>query len=832
MKNPSAGHPSPSSSDPKSSTRGVGKYQPQIIEPKWQKKWAEERLYEFSPEAAERPYYTLVELPYPSGDLHLGHWYTFVPPDIYARYKRMRGLHVFYPIGFDAFGLPAENAAIKRGTHPKKWTYANIENMTGQFRTMGTMIDWSSKTVTSDPSYYRWNQWIFIQMFERGIAYRGKTLSNWCPVDQTVLANEHVEEGKCWRCGAVVEQKEVEQWFLKITDYAERLLWPEPDRDGLSNGVDWPQSVRDGQNNWIGKSEGAEVTFGIENSRETITVFTTRPDTLYGVTFMVLAPEHPLVPHITRPDRTAQVEKYVAAAKTKTERERKEMREKTGVFTGAYAVHPMTKERVPIWIAEYVLWGYGTGAIMAVPAHDDRDHEFAKKHDLPIIQVIRPVKAEVDVLDAPYNGSGTLINSGDWNNWQVPKEIGKVVSWLEEKGLGKRQVNYHLHDWSVSRQRYWGTPVPMIHCPSCGIVPVPLEDLPVTLPDDVDYTPKGKPPLATADAWLRVSCPTCGREAKRDAETLDTFFDSSWYYYRYMDPEYEGGPFRKELAAGLMPLDIYFGGAEHTLGHTLYARFFTKFFHDIGLVTFEEFAKKRVQHGIILGPDGFRMSKSRGNVVNPDDVVREYGADTVRLYLAFMMPYDATAPWNPSAISGVYRFLKRIWQLYDRVQGASEKVHVSKKDLTEMHKAIKKVGDDLEQIKFNTAVAVLMEWLNHLSRREKITIEEYEALLLLLAPFAPHMTDELWGRLGHGESIHTEDWPVFDPGSLTEEQVMIVVQVNGKVRDNISVSSGDTEKETVEKSARESANTKKHLDSAVIKNVIYVPGKLINFVVA
>ena len=806
----------------------LSKYLPNQIESKWQNIWRDQKLYQFDPDADEKPYYTLVELPYPSGDLHPGHWFTFATADAHARYKRMAGFNVFYPPGFDAFGLPAENAAIKRGVHPKDWTMKNIEAMTKQFGTMGTSLDWSHQAITCLPEYYRWNQWIFIKMFEKGLAYRGKAFSNWCSSCQTVLANEAIENGKCWRCGTVVEQKEIEQWFLRITDYAERLLWPKPDKNGLSNGVDWPQSVRDGQNNWIGKSEGVLIVFKTESGDNHIEAFTTRPDTLFGATFLVLAPEHPLVPQITKPDMTSKVERYAADAKAKTELERKEMKEKTGVFTGSYAIHPLTKEKLPILVADYVLWGYGTGAIMAVPAHDERDYEFAQKYDLSIKQVI---KSDDGKPGEAYEGPGILINSREFDSlsWQEGKIA--ITKRLEEIGAGKKKINYHLHDWSVSRQRYWGTPVPMIYCDppagGCGIVPVPLEDLPVELPYEVDYTPKGKPPLASAADWMKVKCPKCGQDARRDAETLDTFFDSAWYYYRYLDPKFDKGPFNPELVKQLMPLDVYFGGAEHTLGHTLYARFFTKFFHDIGLVKFEEFAKKRIQHGVILGPDGYRMSKSRGNVVNPDDVVNDYGADTVRLYLSFMMPYEATAPWNPAAISGVYRFLKRIWQLRDKVV---EKP-LSKEDQVWRSKTVKKVGKDLNTIKFNTAVATLMEWLNYLSAKEKVSTIEYKTMLLLLAPFAPHMAEELWHQMGEKESIHVSAWPSFDEEFLREDTVTIVVQVNGKVRDNLQVSVEEMSQDSVEKLARKGKKTAKYLQGAAVKKVIYVPGKLINFVI-
>ena len=988
------------------------KYFPKEIEAARREVWEQKGLHKFSVDASGEPYYVLVELPYPSGDLHIGHWFTFANADIHARYKKMAGYNVFFPNGFDAFGLPAENAAIKRNIHPQDWTMSNIENMKSQFSTMGTMIDWSHEAITCLPEYYKWNQWIFLKMLEKGIAYRGKALSNWCPVDQTVLANEHVEDGKCWRCGSEIEQKEISQWFLRITEYADELIWPDPDVNGLSNGVDWPQSVREGQNNWIGRSEGAVIRFDLADNSGKIEVFTTRPDTLFGATFMVIAPEHPIAEKIVKgeydieSDILDRVKAYVLQAKKKTERERKEgTDEKTGVFTGVYAKHPVTGEKIPVWIADYVLATYGTGAIMAVPAHDDRDFAFASKFDLPIVPVIRqdkenvivihgcpsdekdsefaghwmpwlkkeleakgfditipimptpwkpeykkwkeefeklsitehttlighscgaaflvkwlsdtgkkvkklilvgPAKIpdpmgdkriqlydfeideklrehveqvviftsdtelerhrksaqlyheklggkyhelpkmghytledmgtaefpellkEVVTLESPYVGPGVLVNSGEWNGWEVPGQIGKTIEWLDERDLGKKKVQYHLRDWSVSRQRYWGTPVPIIHCEQCGIVPVPEKDLPVELPYEVDYQPKGKPPLATATDWVNVRCPKCGGPGKRETETLDTFFDSSWYYYRYLNPNYDREPFDTRLARLLMPVDVYIGGSEHTLGHTLYARFFTKFFHDIGLIDFEEFADKRIQHGVILGPDGYRMSKSRGNVVNPDDVVAEYGADAVRLYLAFMMPFEATAPWNTSAISGVYRFLKRVWELENNRADVSP----DKSDQIFMHKTIKKVGEDMDQIKFNTAVAALMEWLNHLGRKESVSHEEYRTMLLLLAPLAPHMTDELWERIGEKGSIHEQGWPAFDEGLLAEDTVTIAVQVNGKMREVLHLQRAQSEGQSeVEAEARRSDKIMRYLKGKEVRKVIYIPGRAINFVV-
>lgn len=828
-------------SDTSQEKRRLGKYIPANIEVKWQEQWGKEKLYTFEPQENSDPYYNLVELPYPSGDLHLGHWFSFVCPDAHARYMRMNGYNVFFPNGFDAFGLPAENAAIKRGIHPHDWTMKNIETMKKQFATMGTMIDWSHEAITCLPEYYLWNQWIFIKMFERGLAYRGKALSNWCPSCQTVLANEGIEAGKCWRCGSVVEQKEIAQWFLRITDYADKLLWSDLDKNGLSNGVDWPQSVREGQNNWIGRSEGLEITFRIPGRKESITVYTVFPETIFGVTYMVLAPEHPIAQKLATKEQAAEVSVYIKSAKEKTELERKTLdKEKTGVFTGSFCINPVTGEEIPVWIGDYVIAAYGTGAVMGVPGSDHRDYAFAKKYNLDIKKVIGTTPGDNETITSEEGilEEGVLVNSGEFSGQKTPHPAREIMKdWMAKQGFAKRKVQYHLHDWSISRQRYWGTPVPMIHCDSsaggCGIVPVPLDDLPVKLPYEVDYTPKGKPPLATAEKWLNVKCPKCGKDAKRDAETLDTFFDSSWYYYRYVSPDEKKAPFDKLQVKELMPLDIYFGGSEHTLGHTLYARFFTKFFKELGLVGFDEFAKKRVQHGIILGPDGNRMSKSKGNVVNPDDVVRVYGADTVRLYLCFMMPYEATAPWNPTAISGIFRFLRRVWDLYEKCQMSNDKYQISNDDLFWMHKTVKKVGEDLGDIKFNTAVASLMEWLNHLSRKETISIEEYKTMLLLLAPLAPHIAEELFQILQNSksDSVHLQEWPMYDEKYLVEDEVTIVVQVNGKVRENLRISKSEVRSQKfVEDKAVESEKVKGYLEGKTVKNVIYIEGKLLNFV--
>ena len=813
----------------------MNKYIPSNIEPKWQKKWVEAGLYAIDLDRAKKRYYLLVEFPYSSGDLHIGHWFAFGVTDIFGRYKRMQGFDVFFPIGFDAFGLPAENAAIQRGLHPKDWTLKNVETMSKQFKMIGAIHDWEHQVITCLPEYYKWNQWIFLKMLERGIAYKGKTLSNWCPVDQTVLADEQVVNGKCDRCGSDIEQKEIEQWFLKITEYADRLLWTKEETD-----LDWPRAIRDGQNDWIGKKEGINISYKIEATSEKVEVFTTRPDTNFGATFIALAPEHPLVSKITKEDQKQAVDEYVKQAGKKSQLERQENREKTGVFTGSYAINDLTGYKMPIWISDFVLMGFGTGALVGVPGHDKRDFEFATKFDLEIIRVVVGKDGDsspITRIEQVQEEEGVMINSSFLDGLDIHEATKKIMKYMEEKGYGKRTVTYHLHDWSISRQRYWGTPIPIINCPSCGPVPVPYEDLPVELPYEVDHRPKGRPPLATAQQWMKVKCPKCNGDAQREPETMDGFVDNSWYFYRFLSPKNPDHIFDKALAKKWIPIDIYFGGAEHTLGHTMYSRFFTKFFYDIGLTQNDEYALKRFNHGVILGPDGARMSKSRGNVVNPDEQVKNYGADAVRMYLAFIGPYDIVAPWNPGGIGGVYHFLQRVWLLQEKV----DQVTVSSNDdLKIMHKTIKKVGEDIEHLKFNTPIASLMEWLNYLSRKEKISKEEYKTLLLLLAPFAPHVTEELWSfeRFDHSAqdkqnwSIHQQSWPTFDNEYLQEQSVSLPIQVNGKVRDVLLINYDLlNNRSVIEKMAKESSKLKKFLDKKAVKRIVYIPGKIINIVI-
>lgn len=795
------------------------KYIPSQIESKWQKEWAENRTYGTGLSKPKK-YYVLAEFAYPSGDLHVGHWFTFGGADIYARMKRMQGYNVFFPNGFDSFGLPAEGAAIKRGIHPKDWTESNIVQMKKQFSTLGASFDFYGDLASHKPIFYKWNQWIFLRMFERGIAYRGKYLANWCPFDQTVLANEAVDGGKCWRCGSEVIQKEVEQWFFRITEYADRLIWPEDAK------VNWPKSVKDSQNEWIGRSEGAEVKFKVEDISKYINVYTTRVDTIFGATFLVLAPEHPLLPDLIKPDQKKSVEEYLKKANKKSELERKENKEKTGVFTGSFAINPFNNQNVPIWVADYVLPGYGTGAIMAVPAHDERDFEFAQKFGLEILQVI---ESEDKKVELPFLAYGKLINSGDFTGFNSSEAQKKMIDWLIENKLGSKMIQYHIHDWSISRQRYWGTPIPIIHCDECGMVPVPDADLPIELPYDVDFQPKGKSPLASNEKWLNVKCPKCGKQAKRDADTMDTFVDSSWYFFRYLDPNLQTELFDQALASKIMPVNIYFGGAEHTLGHTLYSRFFTKFFKDLGLTDLDEYALRRINHGIVLGPDGQKMSKSRGNVVNPDEEVKKFGADAVRIHVAFFMPYDGVGPWISERIWGPFHFLERVWGLLDKID---KKLELKPADFNILNKTVQKVTNDTEEIKFNTAIAALMEWLNFLSKRDKISEIEYKTYLKLLAPFAPHMTEELWHELGETESVHLQGWPEVEEQYLSQEALKIVVQVNGKVRDIISLDREliDNDKK-VEELALLSSKVQKFMSDSKPVKTIYVKGKLLNFVI-
>jgi len=818
-------------------------YDPKTIEAKWQARWEADGLYRVRDDASRPKYYFVTMYPYPSGDLHIGHWYAMTPSDAKARFQRMRGHNVLFPMGFDAFGLPAENAAISHGIHPYKWTIANIERMRGQLRSMGAMFDWSREVVTCLPEYYVWNQWLFLKFYEAGLAYRAMAPVDWCPHCNTTLAREQVvgAERVCERCGTPVIKKDLEQWFFRITRYADELL--------EFGKMQWPERVATLQRNWIGRSEGAEIVYMSEQG-DPITVFTTRPDTLYGATFLVLAPEHPLVEKLTTPEHRADVAAYVHRARRQTEIERlAEDREKTGVFIGAYARHPLTNARIPIYIGDYVLLSYGTGAIHAVPAHDTRDWEFAKKYGLPTPTVIAPPDWDGKPLAEPYTGEGTMVNSGPFDGTPSDEGRRRVTEALERAGRGRAAVTYRLRDWLISRQRYWGTPIPMIYCPSCGIVPVPDKDLPVRLPEDAEFLPTGESPLKYHEKFRKTACPKCGGPAEREIDTMDTFVDSSWYQYRYLSPHDAARPFDPEAARRWMPVDQYTGGIEHAVLHLMYTRFFTKAMRDLGLTTLDEPMLRLFNQGIILGPDGNRMSKSRGNVVNPDDYVGTVGADTVRAYLMFIGPWDGGGPWNPRGIEGVHRFLQRVWHLVleassgaDAVaargagNGAADPSALAAGLRRATHQALKRVTEDLEAFRFNTAVAALMTYMNRLSelRTEGAAAtadwkDALRTLVLMLAPLTPHVAEELWSRLGGAYSVHQQAWPAWDAAAVREETVIVVLQVNGRVRDRISVPAGIDEAR-LRDVALESERVRKFTDGKAVQDVIVVPGKLVNVV--
>jgi leucyl-tRNA synthetase len=802
-------------------------YRPVEMERRWQRRWAEAGIYETDQDTAKPKHYALTMLPYPSGDLHVGHWYAMTPSDTRARYMRMRGHRVFFPIGFDAFGLPAENAAIKRGIHPYKWTMSNIENMRGQLRQMGTMFDFDAEVVTCDPEYYKWNQWFFLKFYEKGLAYRKQAPVDWCPSCNTTLAREQVvgPERLCERCDTPVVKKNLWQWLFKITDYAEELL--------DFSKIDWPERVETLQRNWIGRSEGAELVFEVEGYGP-VEVFTTRPDTVFGATFFVMSPEHPAVEKITAPEREAEVRSYVERAARMSEIDRADAtREKTGVFTGAHAVNPATGERIPIYIADYVLMGYGTGAIMAVPAHDERDFEFARKHGIEIRTVVAPPGWEGEPLQEAYVGEGTMVNSGRFDGMPSGRAREEITSWLQERGRGRPAVTYRLRDWLISRQRYWGTPIPIIYCEKCGTVPVPEEDLPVLLPEDAEFMPTGVSPLKLNEEFRNVECPRCGGPAERETDTMDTFVDSSWYQYRYLSPHYDEGPFDPEVGDRWLPVDQYTGGVEHATMHLLYTRFWTKVMRDLGLLDFDEPMLRLFNQGVILGPDGNRMSKSRGNVVTPQEYVDRYGSDVLRCYLMFIGPWDQGGPWDGKGVEGVARFLRRAYSM--AVEGFASDAGADPDELERRtHRTIKKVTQDLENFRFNTAIAALMEQSNYLMAvRNRVDEERWsEALrqfILLLAPFAPHHAEEMWAAIGGKFSVHTQNWPEWDESLVAVEEIELVVQVNGKVRDQIKVPT-DVSEAAAKELAMQSEKVARQLEGRSVRKVIYVPGRIINFV--
>ncbi|MGD8760210.1 MAG: leucine--tRNA ligase [Anaerolineales bacterium] len=829
-------HPSEEKSSP-SKRSGIDRYQPAEIEPRWQARWQADDLYRAVIDEKRPKFYFLTMLPYTSGDMHFGHWFAMTPSDARARYLRMRGFNVMFPIGFDAFGLPAENAAIQRNIHPKTWTYDNIDNMRRQLRTMGAMWDWSREAISSDPEFYHWTQWFFLKFFENGLAYKKMSPVDWCPQCNTSLAREQVigEARVCERCKTAVTKKDLEQWFFRITQYADELL--------DFSQIDWPEPVKLLQTNWIGRSEGARVTFHTEQD-DPMEVFTTRPDTLWGATFMVLAPEHPLVEKLTSPEQHQAVRAYVEQAVRQTDIEREATdREKTGVFTGGYAINPVNEERIPIWVADYVLMTYGTGAIMAVPAHDQRDFEFARKHDLEVRPVILPPGIETldgDTMEQALPEYGQMINSGPLTGTPKDQAIERTNAWLEEHKLGNPAVNYRLRDWLISRQRYWGAPIPIVYCPEHGQVPVPEDQLPVLLPDDVEWLPTGESPLKLHPTWKNAHCPICGHDAERDTDTMDTFMCSSWYHLRYLSPEYDQEPFDPRQYDHWMPVDTYTGGIEHATMHLLYTRFFHKVLRDLGLGEGHEPMMQLRNQGQILGPDGQRMSKSRGNVVDPDEQVRTYGADSVRAYLMFGYRWSEGGAYNPENIQGVVRWLKRVWTLVLETAGqkpAKVEAEAVRSLLRKTHQTIRSVTHDLETFEFNTVISALMELTNAITDAREAGLaghkdfnQAVEMLLLMMAPLTPHITEELWSRLGKPYSIHTQSWPSFDPEIAKEEEITLVLQVNGKVRDRIMVPAGIDEQEAKRLALASEAVTR-HLAGREPRQVIYVPGRLVNVVV-
>ncbi len=809
------------------------KYNPREIEKKWQEKWAADRIYEVREDNNRRKFYALTMFPYTSGDLHIGHWYAMAPSDVYARFKRMQGYNVLHPMGFDAFGLPAENAAIKHGIHPYEWTMGNIENMRRQLKSMGAIYDWNREVVSCLPEYYRWTQWFFLKLYHAGLAYRASAAVNWCTKCQTVLANEQVlGEGFCERCSSEVTKKDLEQWFFRITKYAEQLL-------DFSH-IEWPERIKIMQKNWVGKSEGAEISFGLEREgveEKEIKVFTTRPDTILGVTFFILAPEHPLVSQLTTPEHKAEVEEYVTWARRQADYERTALgREKTGVFLGSHVINRLNGERVPVWIADYVLPTYGTGAVMGVPAHDERDFEFARKFNLPIHPVIAPSDWAGEELTKAYIEPGVMIDSAEFTGLSSEEGTEAICTLLQKKGWGNRTVTYRLRDWLISRQRYWGAPIPIVYCDKCGIVPVPEENLPVLLPPHAEFKPTGESPLKYCHAFVNTTCPSCSGPARREVDTMDTFMCSNWYFLRYTSPQSMDAPFDAEKLKYWLPVDLYTGGAEHAVMHLFYARFFVKALRDIGLLDFDEPFASLFNQGAIVYRGG-KMSKSRGNVIAPDEYVAEVGADAVRGYLMFIGPWELGGEWRDGGIVGISRWLNRVWSLIETDYASRTVEPDAEKELCHVvHKTIKKVTKDLERFRFNTMLASLMEFTNYLSKVEEVgTVSDFlwqeaiSSFLLLLAPSAPHLAEELWMRAGYPYSIHNQSWPKFDEELASEEEITLAIQINGKLRDKVVVPASITESEAKELAlGRE--RVKAYIDGKKLTNIIYVPNRVVNIV--
>ncbi|MGI6035119.1 MAG: leucine--tRNA ligase [Limnochordia bacterium] len=820
-------------------------YDFRVVEEKWQRYWEDHGFYQVDEDASKPKYYCLEMFPYPSGRLHMGHVRNYAIGDVVARFHTMRGYNVLHPMGWDAFGLPAENAAIQRNIHPSEWTRHNIEYMRNQLKRMGLSYDWRREVTSCLPDYYRWTQWLFLQMYHKGLAYKKTAAVNWCPSCNTVLANEQVVNDACERCGTVVERRELEQWFFKSTAYADRLV------DNLEKLDGWPDKVKIMQANWIGRSEGAEILFPVKGFDENLAVFTTRPDTIFGATYMVLAPEHPLVDKLISGTPNEQaIRSFIAQVAAQDELDRTaEHTEKLGMFTGGFCINPATKEEIPIWIGNYVLMGYGTGAIMAVPAHDQRDLDFARKYGIKVRVVIQSPDGELDgeTMVEAYTGSGRLVNSGKFNGLASEEAIEAITKFLEEQGLGSYQVNYRLRDWLISRQRYWGAPIPIVYCDECGTVPVPEEMLPVYLPLDVSFKPTGQSPLVEADEFVNTECPLCGGKAKRETDTMDTFVCSSWYFLRFADAHNESLPFAKEKADYWMPVDQYIGGVEHAILHLMYARFFQMVMSDLGLVTVDEPFENLLTQGMVL-KDGIKMSKSKGNVVDPDHIIDEYGSDTARIFILFASPPEKDLEWSDEGVEGAYRFLNRVWRLvnaYADQLGEADKLdpgRLTKKERDlwrTVNLTIKKVTEDVEErFNFNTAISSIMELTNALYLYKEgaeevnggLLTEALEKLLLLLAPFAPHITEELWSRLGRSESIHLQNWPDYDEAALQVEEITIVIQVNGRVRDRLVVPV-DMAEDELKQRALALPRVQEFVDGKKVVKMILVPGKLVNIVV-
>ena len=815
------------------------------IEAKWQKIWAEEGAFRTVEDDSKKKYYVLEMFPYPSGKIHMGHVRNYSIGDVIARYKKMAGFNVLHPMGYDSFGLPAENAAIQHNAEPAKWTFDNMDEMDRQLASMGLSYDWDRRVATCTPEYYKWTQWIFIQFYKKGLAYKKENPVNWCPSCQTVLANEQVVDGKCERCHTEVTKKNLSQWYLKITDYADRLL------DNLDKLEGWPDKVKTMQRNWIGKSYGANINFSIKDSDKTLEVFTTRADTLFGATYMVMSPEHPFVNELVagRPEE-AEVLAYQESVRHKSDIERTSTsNEKTGVFTGRYAINPVNGKEIPIYISDYVLMGYGTGAIMAVPAHDQRDFDFARKFGLEIIPVVDPEDPSIDLYDLKeaFVAEGKMINSGRFDGMNNREAIPAMIDWLNEQGIGDKTVNFRLRDWLISRQRYWGAPIPMIWCDDCGWVPEKEENLPVLLPTDVEFTGKGESPITTSKTFVDIVCPCCGKPARREVDTMDTFVDSSWYFLRYCDPHNEKGPFDKAKADYWMDVDQYIGGVEHAILHLMYARFFQMFLHDIGLSKDEEPFRNLLTQGMVI-KDGAKMSKSLGNVVSPAEIQEKYGADTARLFILFAAPPEKELDWSDEGVEGSYRFLNRVYRLVceyiNDIRGDAEvpaefkAENEADKSLNFMlNSSIKKVTEDAGgRFNFNTAIASIMELVNEMYKYKNGDInlplfnKAIETLLTLLDPFSPHIAEELWSQLGHEDRLYNRAWPEYDESALVKDEVQIILQINGRLKDKLMLPN-DSDKEVVEEAARASDRFKEATDGHDVVKVIFVPNKIINFVV-